>query len=237
MSITFRDLKADEIECRVAQISEKGLSLLLYKDARCDQKILDETVGAMNWQNQYSRDNANCVVSIWDEEKQQWIGKENTGKESNTEAEKGLASDSFKRACFNWGIGRELYTAPYIWIAANNCTIKDKGNKKVCYDKFVVSYIKIKDKKIVELLIFNQSKNQEVFSYGMGKQSNQQQKSRNESQQASKRVIQEIEELAEKAGVEISKLEKKYKVKVISALDKNQAKECVEGLKKMIANG
>lgn len=87
MNTEFRDLRADEIDCRIAQIGEKGLSLLLYKDARCDQKILDETVGAMNWQNHYSRDNANCVVSIWDDKKEQWISKENTGKESNTEAQ------------------------------------------------------------------------------------------------------------------------------------------------------
>lgn len=169
MNISFRDLKADEIECRVAQISERGLSLLLYKDARCDQKILDETVGALNWQNHYSRDNANCIVSIWDDEKKQWISKENTGKESNTEAEKGLASDSFKRACFNWGIGRELYTAPFIWIEPGKFKLKEKNGKKACYDKFTVTHIKIKDKRITELGIFNQSLNQQVFTYGIDK--------------------------------------------------------------------
>lgn len=174
-SITFRDLKADEIECRVAQITEKGLSLLLYKDARCDQKILDETVGVMNWQNQYSRDNANCVVSIWDEEKKQWISKENTGKESNTEAEKGLASDSFKRACFNWGIGRELYTAPFIWVTADCCNIEaNSKGKKICKDKFSVSHIRIEDKRITELKIFNQNTNHEVFTYGIGNSGYQQ---------------------------------------------------------------
>ena len=78
--------------------------------------VLDETVGSMNWQKRYVRDNANCIVGIWDDEKKQWIEKEDTGTESFTEQEKGLASDSFKRACFNWGIGRELYTAPSIFI-------------------------------------------------------------------------------------------------------------------------
>ena len=115
-TLQFRSLHADEIECRVATVNEKGLSLLLYKDARVDQNILDETVGPLNWQRHHTRDNANCTVSIWDDEKEQWIEKEDTGKESFTEAEKGLASDSFKRACFNFGIGRELYTAPFIWI-------------------------------------------------------------------------------------------------------------------------
>lgn len=237
MNTEFRDLRADEIDCRIAQIGEKGLSLLLYKDARCDQKILDETVGAMNWQNHYSRDNANCVVSIWDDKKEQWISKENTGKESNTEAQKGLASDSFKRACFNWGIGRELYTAPFIWIKPNNFNLTERKGKPACFDEFIVSHIKIKDKIIVELCIFNQTKSQEVFSYGMEKQSNPQKKQQDKPKQADKSIIEEIEYLAQIAGVAISKLEKKYNVKVISALDENQAKTCAEGLKKMLADG
>ena len=85
--LEFRDLRADEIECRIATVKEgKGMSLLLYKDARCDMNILDETVGAFNWQRSHSRDNANCVVSIWDDEKKQWVSKEDVGTESNTEA-------------------------------------------------------------------------------------------------------------------------------------------------------
>ena len=152
----FRDLRADEIECRVAQAKETGVSILLYKDARCDQNILDETVGPMNWQRYHNRENANCVVSIWDEKKQQWIGKEDTGTESNTEKEKGLASDSFKRACFNWGIGRELYTAPFIWIKAEDCvSLKQNGQKWQCFDTFSVEAIKIEGKKIVGLAIRN----------------------------------------------------------------------------------
>lgn len=153
----FRDLRADEIECRVAQAKENGVSLLLYKDARCDQNILDETVGAMNWQRCHTRDNANCIVSLWDEKKQQWISKEDTGTESNTEKEKGLASDSFKRACFNWGIGRELYTAPFVWVNAADCTaLKQKQNGTwQCNDSFVVSKIVIEKKRIVALAIKN----------------------------------------------------------------------------------
>ena len=104
----FRLLEADEIDVRVAQVKENGLSLLLYKDARVDMNVLDDTVGAFNWKREHSRENANCIVSIWDAEKQQWISKEDTGTESQSEAQKGLASDSFKRACVNWGIGREL---------------------------------------------------------------------------------------------------------------------------------
>ena len=160
----FRDLRADEIECRVAQAKQNGVSLLLYKDARCDQNILDETVGPMNWQREHCRENANCIVSIWDEKKSQWIKKEDTGKESNTEAEKGLASDSFKRACFNWGIGRELYTAPFIWISAENCVaLKQNGQRWQCFDQFFVEKIVIKNKRIKAVSIKNERTKKRCF--------------------------------------------------------------------------
>ena len=121
----FRKLRADEIEVRVGSVMDGAATLLLYKDARCDMNILDETVGAMNWKRSHSRDNANCTVSIYNEKIKEWVSKEDTGTESYTEREKGLASDSFKRACVNWGIGRELYTLPRIKI---NCETKPKGN-------------------------------------------------------------------------------------------------------------
>ena len=161
----FRTLEAHEIDCRISTINQKGLTLLLYKDARVDQNILDETVGSMNWQRKHCRDNANCIVSIWDESKKQWIEKEDTGTESFTEKEKGLASDSFKRACFNWGIGRELFSAPFIWISADNADIKQGGNGKFqCYDKFIVEQILYDDNRnIVALSIRNASQNKRVF--------------------------------------------------------------------------
>lgn len=165
----FRKLRADEIDCRISTINSNGLSLLLYKDARCDMNILDEEVGAMHWQRSHSRDNANCTVSIYDTEIKQWVSKEDTGTESYTEKEKGLASDSFKRACFNWGIGRELYTAPFIWISANNCNLQDKNGKKTCYDRFKIKRIEYDEKGCIsQLVIVNQSTNKEVFSYGAG---------------------------------------------------------------------
>ena len=165
MEYKFRTLNANEIDCRIATINQKGLSLLLYKDARVDQNILDETVGAFNWQRHHSRDNANCTVTIWDDVKKQWVGKEDTGTESFTEKEKGLASDSFKRACFNWGIGRELYSAPFIWISADNADIKQGGNGKFqCYDKFVVEQILYDDdRNIVALSIKNITQGKRVF--------------------------------------------------------------------------
>lgn len=163
----FRKLHADEIECRVAQISEKGLFLLLYKDARCDMNILDETVGEMNWKREHARDNKNCIVSIWDKEKKEWVGKEDTGTESNTEAAKGLASDSFKRACVNWGIGRELYTSPKIWIPADKCSIKTgKNGKPACYDRFSVAKLTYKDNgDIKDIAIMNETAKCVAFVY------------------------------------------------------------------------
>lgn len=163
----FRLLRADEIDCRVAMVKNSGLSLLLYKDARCDMNILDEEVGQENWQRSHSRDNANCTVSIWDDSKKQWISKEDTGTESNTEKEKGLASDSFKRACFNWGIGRELYTAPFIWIPSTKCDITSKGTGHTCYEKFYVSHIGYDENRVINALqIRNEKTNNVVYEYG-----------------------------------------------------------------------
>ena len=161
----FRTLKANEIDCRISTINQKGLTLLLYKDARVDQNILDETVGPMNWQRSHCRDNANCIVSIWDTDKKQWVSKEDTGTESYTEKEKGLASDSFKRACFNWGIGRELYSAPFIWVSNEKANIKQGGNGKFqCFDKFYVEQILCDDdRNIVALSIKNATTKERVF--------------------------------------------------------------------------
>jgi len=166
----FRLLRADEIDCRIAQIKENGLSLLLYKDARCDMNILDETVGPYYWMRSHCRDNANCIVSIYDKDKKEWVSKEDTGTESNTEAQKGLASDSFKRACFNWGIGRELYTAPFIWIPSDKCEIKKKefrGQEKlVCLDTFAVEKIAYNDRQEISgLAIINSKTKKLVFVY------------------------------------------------------------------------
>ena len=179
MELNFRKLEADEIECRINQISEKGLTLLLYKDARCDMNILDETVGPMNWSRRHTRDNANCVVSIYDEDKNEWVTKEDTGTESNTEKEKGLASDSFKRACVNWGIGRELYTAPFIYISKtdkdgkpNYNSYKNKSNKDASNDKFIVEAIRYDDKRnIIALCIKNGTLNKRVYVWQQPKKS------------------------------------------------------------------
>ena len=110
-------LDIGRIDFRVQSINKGGYATILaYKDARVDMQRLDDVVGPLNWRREHTRDNHNCLVSIWCPDKEQWISKEDTGTESNTEAQKGLASDSFKRACFNWGIGRELYDFPSISV-------------------------------------------------------------------------------------------------------------------------
>ena len=169
----FRKLKASEIDCRVAQIGASWLTLLLYKDARVDMNILDETVGCLNWKKSYLRDNANCIVSIWNDGIKEWISKEDTGTESFSEAEKGLASDSFKRACFNWGIGRELYTAPSIFILSRKDMIP-KGqetefylNDKKKYEtktRFWVEYIDYNNDNEIQNLIIRDHKNNIRFT-------------------------------------------------------------------------
>ena len=161
----FRTLRADELDCRVGTCNDKGFSLLLYKDARCDQNVLDETVGIANWQRDHKEVKGNlfCGVSIWDESKKQWITKWDCGVESNTEKEKGEASDSFKRACFNWGIGRELYTAPFIYIKGNT-EKNSKGNFVPTFKRMEVNEIEYEDGKITQLVILGDG--QPIFTYG-----------------------------------------------------------------------
>lgn len=157
----IRRLRADEIEIRAAQCGKtaKGnpyASLLLYKDARVDQRILDETFGAMNWQRSHEVINGRlyCTVSIWDSEKGIWISKQDVGTESNTEKEKGQASDSFKRACFNWGIGRELYSSPRISVWLQDGEWKEKDGRVQMITSFYVDLIDYDDDgNIIELVI------------------------------------------------------------------------------------
>ena len=164
----IRLLRADEIECRVSTINEKGLSLLLYKDARVDQRILDETFTPLGWQRTHQSIDGNlyCTVEIWDDAKQQWIAKQDVGTMSYTEKEKGQASDSFKRACFNIGIGRELYTAPdFIWVTGDKVKIQKKGDKFITYDRFYVQSIEYNDQREISALVIANSYGKVVYSW------------------------------------------------------------------------
>lgn len=160
-----RLLKANEIECRVATISEKGLTLLLYKEARVDQRILDETFGTFGWKRSHQCIDGNlyCTVEILNKETEEWIAKQDVGKTGMMEKEKSQASDSFKRACFNWGIGRELYSVPFICIPANKTDIQQKNNKFYCQDRFSVKTIAYNEDREISALTVVNSKGQTVY--------------------------------------------------------------------------
>lgn len=135
----FRLLTKDEIEVKVKQVTEKGAVALLYKTARTDMSLLDETVGAENWQTDYReiKGNLYCGIGIWFNGERGYVWKWNCGTESREDGEgnekKGEASDAFKRAGTTWGIGRELYTAPFIFL---NVETKEKNGKYYLADKF-----------------------------------------------------------------------------------------------------
>lgn len=167
----IRLLRADEIEVRVGVVRSNGVSLLLYKDARVDQNILDETFGIFGWKRKHEILNGSmfCTVSIRDQNGE-WIEKEDVGTESYSEPIKGAASDSFKRACFNIGIGRELYTAPFIWVPADKVNIQKEDGKLYVRDSFHVSLISYQEEMrlIRELGIRNQKGEQVYYTRSEG---------------------------------------------------------------------
>ena len=236
----FRTLKAEEIDCRVSQIDKSWCTLLLYKDARVDMNILDESVGSMNWQKRYVRDNANCIVGIWDSEKSQWIEKEDTGTESFTEAEKGLASDSFKRACFNWGIGRELYTAPSIFILPRKDmgSIRkpdeepneffEKNGKYTTKTKFYVDYITYDQDRNIENLIIRDHKGNIRFE----QLTQEAQKEKNDEFMKLQKLVENNEDKDDSFDRE--KFYKYFGVVSDSQLNHKQIKEAIDLLSKRL---
>lgn len=169
----FRTLKANEIDCRIQSLNEKngsvGAVVLLYKDARVDMRLLDEVVGAMNWKREHAiiGDRLYCTVSIYNEHTGEWVGKSDVGTESNTEKEKGQASDSFKRACFNWGIGRELYSAPFTYINLQKSEwYTGKDGKPKSYAKFTVKEIDYDENRNINKLIIVDSKGAVRYTIG-----------------------------------------------------------------------
>ena len=231
----IRLLMADEIECRIGTINEKGLSLLLYKDARADMKILDEVFGPNNWQRTHEVIGGNlyCNVQIYDEEKKQWISKMDVGTESYTEKEKGQASDSFKRACVSVGIGRELYTAPFIWIPGNKTSIQQKEGRYITYDKFKVRDIEYSEKReIIGLTIFNQN-GTVVYSL---KPSNPVP----DGQQILKQVdedlvgerVRQINKELERTGVALDTVLSRYHIGSIEEMSETMFEDAMKGLKR-----
>lgn len=235
----FRLLRADEIECRIQSTKEKGLSLLLYKTARTDANILDETVGIENWQNDFKVVDGVLYggIGIYDEEKDRWVWKWDAGTESNTEAEKGRASDAFKRAGFKWGIGRELYSAPFIWVSSDKCKIE---NGK-CYDKFVVTDIEYtKDNEIATLVITNETKGIVAFSRGK-RTKKEEKKAETPKVETPKSLLVSLDDLAyitsEATQEELQMVMTSYHLNAIEDLTEEQAKKTIKAINKRKEKG
>ena len=168
----FRELYINEIQVRPTDTKYKGkATLLLYKDARSDMNILDDAVGAENWQTEYYEVNGNVYCKVGIKCGDEWVWKSDCGMESNVDAAKGEASDAFKRACFRWGIGRNLYTAPRIVI---DCPDNYYYNDKLTMT-FFVQHIEYRDGVITELQIvdkFNNPVFEWTYNGGEKKKSN-----------------------------------------------------------------
>ena len=243
--LEFRTLSADEIDVRVAAVNQAGCSVLLYKDARVDQRLLDEVVGPFNWQRSHEVINGSlyCTVSIFDEMKKQWVHKQDVGKESYTEKEKGVASDSFKRACFNWGIGRELYTAPFIWIPAQyvEITRNTKGGY-VTYDKFYVKKISYDENRRISKLQIVDKNNRIVYQMGQPSAAEEKAPDNSQAQLGNVSDIQEpvyidkpmynvIMKELDRTGVSKEEIFKRYEIKSFDEMTVQMWQRAITGLK------
>ena len=231
----FRTLKPQEIDCRIGGVYAGGFTLLLYKDARVDMDILDETVGPENWTREHQRDQAGrlwCKVAInptdWENfNPEDWPFKEDTGVESNAEKEKGEASDAFKRACVNWGIGRELYSAPFIWIKAE--TYQDNTgkwrlkNQKDGRGYYVGAIEYTEGRKIAYLSIVKGDT--VVFSYGGPKAAQNA-----ENERITQSMATRIEALAMTHGRKVEDIMHAYKVRELTELTNRQYANIVRRL-------
>ena len=194
--VNIRPLKANEIECRIGTINEKGCTLLLYKDARVDMRLLDEVFGPMNWKRDHELVNGNlfCTISIYDEK------------------EKGQASDAFKRAGFNWGIGRELYSAPFIWVKLEpNEIFKSTSGKCSTYTKFSVSEIEYDENREVSKCIIVDNNGVIRYQFPIPKEKKSEKTQQNSSVFSGKQLKEAIDEVKVcKSRAEVNAVWKKY---------------------------
>lgn len=234
----IRLLKADEIECRIATISAKGLSLLLYKDARVDQKILDETFGAFGWKRSHQCIDGNlyCTVEILNKQTGEWISKQDVGTTGYAEKEKSQASDSFKRACFNWGIGRELYTAPFIWIPAGKAEIQLKDNKYCCYDRFKVTSITFNEAREITALIISNDKGNAVYELkDKNTTANKKKDAGNKNQKEttlSKEQMDSLQSELDRTGITMETVKDRYKIQEPEKMNSDIYSRVMSALKK-----
>lgn len=236
--MNIRALRPDEIELRVSQITANGFQLLPYKDARVDMALLDETFGIFGWKDYYKeiKGNLYCTISIWDDDKKQWIEKEDCGVESGTEKQKGEASDAFKRAATRVGIGRELYSKIFIFIKGGTKQVMNgkeptlKNGKPIYklenpYEKYRVAEIIVDEatRKITYLRIID-SKNESIFSYGI----------RGGVEQITKSQVVVIDGLAKSAKVDIAAMVEFYGVNTFNEMSQGQYNEAINTLNKRL---
>ena len=214
--LQFRKLKPSEIEVRIGSTTKKTFSLLLYKDARVDMALLDEVVGVGNWQREHKilGNDIYCRVGIWDNDKSCWVWKEDAGSSGSIEVEKSKASDSFKRACVNLGIGRELYTSPEIKIWKN-----DENDDSYKYNHYVVKDIDYKDNEISKLIICEEKSGEVVFSFPKGAKVSQ------TSEKAPKNTLEEIGKGIGESFLEESEITQDTKSKITNITGKYSAEK------------
>ena len=237
-----RALKAEEIEVRVHSINDFGsgktkCQLLLYKDARVDMNILDETYGPMNWQRDHKEVKGVLYggVGIWCDDKKQWVWKWDAGTESFAEASKGESSDSFKRSNVNWGPGRELYSDGAkgidVWLTADEWKMNTKGKPALKYNvKFKVGEIVTVDGHIEKLVVVDQSDKQR-HKYDSNKIKP---KPKEQPKGLSKDKITTLEAKIKEAGSDKTALLKHCKVTKIEELTVQQYSTLMTGLQKKI---
>lgn len=246
--VLVRLLKANEIECRVSVINEKGLSLLLYKDARVDQRILDETFGAFRWKRSHQCIDGNlyCTVEIFDKGTGQWIAKQDVGTMGYTEKEKSQASDSFKRACFNWGIGRELYSAPFIWIPAGKVAIQvkegeDKKKRYYCNDRFEVCSIAYNSSREISGLTIKNDRGQTVYELAAGEdtgsreekaQLEKEQKKEAQKKKLTREQMTFLQAELERTGIAIETVKERYQIQNPETMSSETYKKVMAALSK-----
>ena len=231
----FRKLKADEIDVRVGSVGARGVSLLLYQDARCAMTVLDETVGPENWQRDHKDLKGNLFCGIGIKCGDEWIWKWDCGTESYTEKEKGESSDSMKRAAVNWGIGRELYTAPFVFISGvtqkgdnGRYEITDEGKKKI--NGAFVSEIDYNEKGEISNLHICDKDGNLVFSWGQQKKRIKQEKKTPEQILAEDRItpggVDYLENLIRETKSDKEKLLAFYQISDLSEMNIKQSEDC-----------
>ena len=243
----IRLLRADEIECRVAMANGNGVSLLLYKDARVDQRILDEVFGIFGWKRSHQCIDGSlyCTVEVYNKETGEWVAKQDVGSNGEQQKEKSQASDSFKRACFNWGIGRELYSAPFIWVPAGKVAIQKKGDKYFCNEHFSVSSIAYNEGREITGLVILDSKNQTVYEMkqrasgragakeavkeASGKKPKE---TKGSSQTVSAEQMNALAEELVRTGVEVEQVKERYQIDSMETMSREVYRKVMNALAK-----